>query len=218
MRRRTCRSFAAGSHDRSVPSRENTSRRRPSGLNARLADGVPAREARRPPGRLPRPRLNRAVGLPRGDRLPSGRKATACRRCRPATLPAGSTRRASSSRLVKCQPFPVAVLRGGGLQGAAGGAAVLELQGAGRGRDVRPVALPALGVASAAGLVRGLLGRRGTAPPLSGGSLARAACLVQTQSVEVPAASNDATVARTSTAVSTPPSTAMPGLCRAQRT
>src|SRR5258708_2331573 len=47
---------------------------------------------------------------------------------------------------VEVLPFPVAVLLWCTFEGAAGGAAVLKLQGAGGGGDVRAVALPAFGV------------------------------------------------------------------------
>src|SRR5262249_41308657 len=68
---------------------------------------------------------------------------------------------------VEVVPFPAAVLRRRLFEGAAGGPAVLQLQGGGGGGDVRAVAPPALGVAGLLRLVSGValaLGGLGLVP------------------------------------------------------
>ena len=62
-----------------------------------------------------------------------------------------STDRAESSWMDEVPPLPVPILRGRRVQGGAGAADVIQLQGAGGRRHVRSVALPALPVG---GLIR----------------------------------------------------------------
>lgn len=56
-------------------------------------------------------------------------------------------------------PFPIAVLLRCIFEGGASGAAVLKLQSPGCRGDVRPVALPAFGVATPASLLSGFFRR-----------------------------------------------------------
>jgi hypothetical protein len=64
-----------------------------------------------------------------------------------SNLPArhGQDERGAVELVMEVLPFPVAVLLRRIFEGAASGAAILELRGGGRGGDVRPVAGPAFG-------------------------------------------------------------------------